>query len=141
MTLEELNSNFKRGRPKKQHIDYYSLSWEEEKQVAVDMWEYIKKRIRRGSKVSIGEMKADFIKQTFLNDEENYQRFVWWNDCILCDNVSTCSTCPLAKIDLPCYEPASAYDVVCSRFSTLDDRIRACDKIIKAIKILKERVK
>ena len=121
-------------------IDYYSLSFDEEKEVAVKMWQYIKWYITRYPDESLGFIKEKFIRKTFLMEDNNYQRFVWYNDCILCTYVDTCSHCPLNKIDNhhDCSDIGSAYSLACDKYLDLKDRLAACDVIIRAIRLLEE---
>ena len=120
-------------------IDYYSLSFDEEKEVAVKMWQYIKWYITRHPDASISFIKDKFIRKTFLMNEDDYQRFVWYNDCILCTYIDTCSHCPLNKIDKhDCNDSKSAYSIADNHDLPLKDRLAACDTVIRAIRLLEE---
>lgn len=120
-------------------IDYYDLTFDEEKEVAVKMWQYIKWYITRHPDKPIHFIKEKFIKKTFLMKDDNYQRFVWYNDCILCTYVDTCSHCPLNKIDKhTCNDSKSAYSRADDKYLNIKDRLAACDTIIRAIRLLEE---
>ena len=71
---------------------------------------------------------------------DNYQRFVWYNDCILCTYVPNCLECPLKHIDRhPCMHRNSAFSRADNQKLDMKDRLAACDVIIKAIRLLEEK--
>lgn len=121
-------------------IDYYELSFDEERQIAVKMWETIKREIKRHPYIEVWTLKEKFIKKTFLMTKDNYQRFIWLNDCILCDFSERCRSCPLYRIDrgLTCGDRGSAYAMVCNRSVDIETRLAYCDTIIKAINMLEK---
>lgn len=121
-------------------IDYYELTFDEEKEVAVKMWQYIKWYITRHPYSSVCLIKDKFVRKTFLMKPDNYQRFVWYNDCILCTYVPDCLACPLKHIDRhPCMHHNSAFSRVDNQNLDMKDRLAACDVIIKAIRLLEEK--
>ena len=119
-------------------VDFYSLSFEQEKKIAIQMWKTIKRHIVKDPDERVFNMKDTYISRRFLIDDFHYQRFVWYNDCILCEHVTSCKECPLARIGGDCINSDSAYSVVCDNEAPVEERLANCDLIIHAIKMLKE---
>ena len=119
-------------------VDFYSLSFEQEKKIAVQMWKTIKRHIMKNPDEKVVNIKDEYISRRFLNDDAEFQRFVWYNDCILCEHVHACDVCPLSRIGGACIDSDSAYSVACDNEAPVEYRLEMCDLIIRAIKMLKE---
>ena len=124
----------------KKKIDYFSLSFAEEKKIAIKMWREIKLKMVKHPTWDVSAMKADFISKTFIMDDDDYQRFVWYNDCILCEYSRNCDFCPLRLVDdnMACMDTFSAYSMANNKSMNMDARLEACDRIIEAIKLLEK---
>ena len=117
-------------------IDYYELTFDEEKEVAVKMWQFIKKWYVKHPDTYMHPMhlKDEFCTYYY---EKTGQLINWEAHCILCDIFyeDACNGCTLYKKD----------DMFCSDYFKLSDadfpfhmRPSVCDRIIEAIKSYEE---
>lgn len=105
-----------------------------ERKLAIEMWESVKAYIVDADKkgtlydVEIHDavvmLKGDFCEKHGLQ---------WAADCWFCQYVSDCEQCPLgmgAHVDEDCAD----YYIVINDFTTTEQKIKACDNIINALK-------
>jgi hypothetical protein len=98
-----------------------------ERQLAIQMWEEIKRFI-----MSSPEGSVKTFKQTFCRDHE-----LFWNcSCWFCQYIKDCNKCPI----MGCYifnrsnlNGSNLYSRVLCAVS-IEERLDACDKIIRALK-------
>ena len=113
------------------------LSFEEEKQLAIEMWEFV----RLCQTDLCTGYDATTLKRKFLKMKRDVGILIAWkDDCILCNHTCSCFDCPLFKdTDCNCGNDDSPYDIVehpdDHQYYEIDDAI---DTIISAIRELEE---
>lgn len=106
-----------------------------EKELAIGMWLYIKRNISRDDLIIVPHLKDVYLRAYKMLSK-------WNNTCILCEKYNNvCPKCPLrscnildntlwATVTNTVFDPKTQSYI--SPF-TLQERLEACDKIIKAI--------
>ena len=124
------------------------ISMEEQKKIAIEMWQYIKAQIMNNQPI----YSITFIKNLWL--KHNHPDIQWKNSCLLCDMYLhpyivddcykgfACPNCPLSKK----YKEQASYGCSCNQdtpwarvVNYQEDKnlaSRACDEIIAVIKEL-----
>ena len=111
----------------------------EQYDLAIEMWEEIKKSIAENPNVHISSIRTSFLMDKPVR---------WLKDCVFCNIyydvlAGKCDLdCPLAKYvgrldtDLPtlCAVRNSPYDIVQDQLAYLPHRLEACDRIINELK-------
>lgn len=122
------------------------ISMEEQKKIAIEMWQYIKAQIMQHESI----YSITWVKQNWLR--HNHPDIQWKNSCLLCaiylrhcvtDNGSlswNCPQCPLSKK----YKGRASYGCAINEDTPWDKvvsydidkkaAVEACDEIIAAIK-------
>lgn len=106
---------------------------QEDKDIAIGLWESIRDDWLKNPEMSLSMYKYRFLFRLGYADK-------WRNNCLLCTYYSyyedgsqypwlPCKQCPL----LSCVDMASEYMNVSNTSLSLEDRINACNKIIKCI--------
>lgn len=105
-----------------------------ERKLAIEMWESVKAYIIDADKkgelydVEIHDavvmIKGDFCEKHGLQ---------WAADCWFCQYISDCEQCPLGMCG-HATEDCEDYYIVIDDFTTTEQKIKACDNIINALK-------
>ena len=94
-----------------------------ERKLAIQMWKNIRRYIKRGRlrrRDSLRDYKYNFCEKKKLH---------WEHDCWFCNYIERCSRCPLKRCIAGSTYAIAAWDI-----ENIVQRVKACDKIIAALK-------
>lgn len=102
-----------------------------ERKLAIQMWEGVKERLPQWYEENQWNIVTDLknFKADFCFENDLHWRF----DCWFCHYIRfDCDKCPLRSCEYT--EPTTAWARIVNEQTTLEDKLKACDEIIIALK-------